>query len=219
MRFVAAFAAFESHGRMFEGERAAFISVALEAAGVITRESLGQGGAAAAMGIVAINAAHRSFGQLVMIGFLKLRPDVHVTAGAEFVDRPGIFYHQTHWPVGVDFVAGNAGDLVFYVAALNSSGVLGAARVAGEASLVRQSCRHFRRIPDIGGRRGTRVRAAGTVARFAGATLPSRTGTLLHRAVRALHERTQEVFMTGLASLGTDVFGRLGLRGRRNTGR
>ena len=217
MRLMAASAPFESHDCVFEREGPALIAMALEAAGVITRESFGQRRAPASMRIVAIHATHRPLRQFVVIGFLELRPDVHMTRRAQFVDRGGLPGHKTCWSVGVNFVACNAGDFILHMAALNPGCVLRAARVAGEASPVSQRSRDFCRVPDVAGRYRTRVRSTRTVARFACPALPGGARTLLDRGVRALQEGVINVLMAGLASFRTHVFRCFVLPGHRNT--
>jgi len=76
MRLVTSLAAFKAHRCVFEGEWAALVAVAAEASRLVGREDLEHRGPNAAMGIVAVHAAHVAFRELVMEWPLELRPDV-----------------------------------------------------------------------------------------------------------------------------------------------
>ena len=80
-------AAFKAHRRVLESERPALVAVAVEASRLVRGEDLRHRRPDAAVRIVAIDAAHRAFRQLVVIGPLELRPHVEVAARAQLVDR------------------------------------------------------------------------------------------------------------------------------------
>lgn len=87
MRLVAGSAALEADGTMFKGERPALIAVALETAGFIRSKGLHHRRPDVSVGVVAVDATHRTFGQFVTERLLKLRPDPLVATGALGVDR------------------------------------------------------------------------------------------------------------------------------------
>ena len=66
MRLVTGLAALKAHRRMFERKGTALVAVAFEAPRLIGGEALQHGGTDAAVRIVAVHAAHRAFGKLVM---------------------------------------------------------------------------------------------------------------------------------------------------------
>jgi hypothetical protein len=65
-------AALKTHRRMFEREWPALVAVAFEASRVVGGEALEHSGPHTTMRIVAIHAAHVTFGKFVMEGHLEL---------------------------------------------------------------------------------------------------------------------------------------------------
>lgn len=115
--------AFKTHRAVFEREGPALVAMTLQTARLVSAESLRHSRTNTAVRIVAIDAAHRTFRQLVMIRSLKLRPHVRVATRALFVDRCGLSIHQPVRSVGVNFVTGGAGDLIFGMTALQPANV------------------------------------------------------------------------------------------------
>jgi len=76
MRLVTRLAAFKAHRSMFERERSALIAMARETSRVVGREALEHRRPDAAVGIVAVHAAHGAFGKFVMKRPLELRPNI-----------------------------------------------------------------------------------------------------------------------------------------------
>ena len=72
MRLVAGHTTFKTHRLVLERERPALVAMAVEAPRLVRREALRHGRANTAVRIVTVDAAHRAFRQLVMIGPLKL---------------------------------------------------------------------------------------------------------------------------------------------------
>src|SRR5277367_5014914 len=96
-------AAFEPYRSVLECERPALVAVAIQASRLVRREGLGHPRTHAAVRIVAIDAAHRALGQLVMIGPLKLSPHVEMATRAQLIDRRRLAYHQSVRPVRMNF--------------------------------------------------------------------------------------------------------------------
>ncbi len=86
VRFMARLTAFKTKRRMFERERTTLVAVALDAARIVRRESLQHRGLDTSVRVMAIDAAHVTFRQSVMEGFLELRPLVQVTAAALLIN-------------------------------------------------------------------------------------------------------------------------------------
>ena len=82
VRLVAAPATFKTHHGMLEGERTAFIPMTVETSRFVRGEYLRHCRPHGAVRIVAIDAGHRGFRQLVVVRPLELRPDIDVTACA-----------------------------------------------------------------------------------------------------------------------------------------
>jgi len=115
---VAGYATFEAHRSVLERERSALIAVAVQASRLVRGEGLRHRWADTAVRIVTVDAAHRTFRKLMMIGPLKLGPDVGVAARALFIDRSRLAVHESVGSIRVNFVTGRAGDLIFRVTTL-----------------------------------------------------------------------------------------------------
>lgn len=136
MRLVATAAALESHRSVFKGERPALVAVAAEAIGLIGSEHRLHRRPHAAVRIVAIDAAHRAFRQSMVLRLLELRPDILVTSGALRIDLARLADYQAIRPVGVNLVAGHAGNRTVGMAALQAARVRRLIEMAGQADLV-----------------------------------------------------------------------------------
>jgi len=121
VRLVACRATFEAYRRVIERERSTLVAVAPEASGFIVRKYLHHARPEAPVRIVAIYASHRSFRQPVFERLLKLAPDACMTGGALSVDRRSLARHQAERSVGMNLVAGGAGNLILGMAALQTT--------------------------------------------------------------------------------------------------
>src|ERR1700682_4040138 len=124
---------------MLEGERTAFIPVTVETSRFVRGEYLRHCRANAPVRIMAIDAGHRAFRQLVVVRPLELRPDIDVTARALLVNRGSFASHKAQRPVGMNLVTRGAGHLILDMAALQSANVRRLVQVARQAAAV-----HFR---------------------------------------------------------------------------
>ena len=64
-----------------------------------------------------------------MIGFLELRPNILMTAGALAVDLDGLSHDKTIGAIGVNLVTRHAGDRIVAMAALQAPDVSGLIQV------------------------------------------------------------------------------------------
>ena len=149
MRFMARRAPFEPHRRMFERKRSALIAMAFDTAGLISRECLAHCRPRRPMRIMAIHARHGIFGDLMTVWLLKLRHHLQVASGAQFVDLFGGPRDQPQRPIRVDGMAGDAGNRILHMAALNASGLRCLIQMTSHADLVRLNGGKFVGIPDI----------------------------------------------------------------------
>ena len=209
VRLVAAPATFKTHHRMLEGERTAFIPMTVEASWFIRREYLGHCRPHGAVWIMAIDAGHRALRQLVVVGPLKLRPNIDVTARALLVDRRSFASYQAERSIGMDLVTRGAGHLILDMAALQAANVRRLVEVARKTGAVHFGGRELGGIADVGGAGAFGVLAARTVARFTRARLPTALFVFFNRYVRILLERLVDVFVAYLTSFGTYVRSRL----------
>jgi hypothetical protein len=151
VRFMASGTAFKADRCVFKGERTALVSMALEAAWLIGRETLRHCGPYASVRVVAIDAGHCAFHHPVMKRFLKLRRDGSVADGALLVDRRRLARNHTQGAVSVHFVARGAGDLVLGMAVLQTPHMRRLAEVASQANLVGGAGRERPGIANIPG--------------------------------------------------------------------
>jgi len=171
MRLVTRLAAFKADRSVFEGERSALVAMAGEAPRLIGREALEHRWPDAAMGIVAVHAAHGAFGKFVMKRPLELRPDIQVAAPAQLISRFGLASHQRF--AGMHLVAFRARNLVLGVAAFQPADLRGLVQMTVEADFVGCRSCQFRRNLDVIGRGPLGVRLSRAVAGLAGAALPT----------------------------------------------
>ena len=136
MRFMARGASFEPHRRMFKRKGSALIAMAFDTAGLVSGECLAHCQPRRPMRIVAIDACHGIFRDLVTVGLLKLRHHLQVASGAESVDLFRSPRHQPFRAVCMDGVAGDAGNRILHMAALNASGMRCLIQMASHADLV-----------------------------------------------------------------------------------
>ena len=120
MRFVASRAAFQIHGSMLKNKRTALVAVTLEAAALVGGEGLERAGQHAAVGIVAIHAAHRALRQLMTIGPGEAGPLAGMASGALRIHRGRGAGDQVSAAVLVDRVAANAAYIILGVTALQA---------------------------------------------------------------------------------------------------
>ena len=135
MRLVARRAALEPHRRVLENKRPALVAVAPETTRFVSGDCLDRPRQLRAVRVVAVDARHRPFGQLVLVRPLEARPDCGMALRALGVDgrhlpRPQFFGRFVHR------MAGNATHLIARVRALNAANVRGLIEVAGETNAV-----------------------------------------------------------------------------------
>src|SRR5216684_7322857 len=135
MRLVAGRAALQAHRRMLEHEGPALIAMTFEASGLIGRDRLHLPRQKASMGVVAVQAGHRTFRQLVVVRSLKLGPDPGVTLAALGIDC-GRSPRPQKLGAFVDPVTGDATDLIARMSALDAAYVRGLIQVAVETGAV-----------------------------------------------------------------------------------
>ncbi len=205
MRFVARRASFEPDWRVLERERSALIAMALNTAGFVSRECLGHGRTCRPMRIVAIDARHGIFRNLVSVWLLKLRHHLQVASGAQLVDLFRSSRDQPYRSVRVNRVASDAGNRILHMAALNPPRMRHLIQVASHADLVCVYRCKFGGIPDVVGRHRTRMFGARSMAGFAGVPLPGASFIGIDDFVRTLGKIVIQVFMTCLAGFGAGI--------------
>jgi len=136
VRLVAGRAALEPHRRVLENKGPALVAVAPVATRLVSRNRLDRPRQLRPVRVVAVDARHRPFGQLVLVRPLEARPDRGMALRALGVDsrhlaRPQLFGRFVHR------MAGNATHLIARVRALNAPDVRGLIEMAREASAVR----------------------------------------------------------------------------------
>jgi hypothetical protein len=208
VRLMARRAALETHGPVFERERTALVSVAVEATRLVGSERLGHHVADTSVRIVTIDAAHRALGQLMMIRSLELRPHAHVTTCALLVDRGGRASHQAVPSVRMNLVATCASHLIPGVTALQTANLGGCVQVTGQTQLVRRLGRQIQGIGDFGRIGGFGMRRARTMAGLAGAAFKATSPVGLYNAVRTLGEGLGDVLVANGTGVHSGIAGR-----------
>jgi hypothetical protein len=173
MRLVASATTLKPHGRVLERKWTALVAVAVEASRFIGTERLHHCRLDTAMRIVAIDAGHGALRQFMMIRQLKLRPDIHMAAGALFIDGGRLADHKVMASVRVNLVARCAGNLVLHVTALEAPHLRWLVQVTTEADLVSRGSVEFAGIPYVLDREGLGVFLSRAVARLAGPSIES----------------------------------------------
>lgn len=207
VRFMTRRTSFKSHWTVLEGERPALIAMTGQAAGFIGSEALQHRRTYRAVWIVAVDATHCAFRQLVVIRALELRPNIEVATGTLLIDGRGFAIHQSIWPIGVNLMTGRAGHLVLHVTAFEASHMRRLVQVTCETDLVGRRRCQLGRVLDCGcvGRFGMLL--AGTVAGFARPLLPTPPLLGLDQAMRTLEKRVVNIFMARLAGRRASVSG------------
>jgi len=205
VRLMTRLATLKTHGRMFERERPALVAMAFEAARLIRRKGLLHGRPDAAVGIVAIHAAHVAFRKFVMKRPLEFSPLVQVAAGAQLVRRVGLANHQRL--ALMHLMASGTRNLVVGVAAFEAANLRRLIQMAGETDFVGRGGRKIRWILDVIGRGTLGVLLAGTMTGFALASLPSLLCINRQCVMCVFGQPVVDVFVTGHADLGARVTG------------
>jgi len=187
---------------VLEGERSTLIAVAVQASRFVRGEALRHGRANTAVGIVAIDAAHRPFRQTVMSGLLELCPDVLMTPCALSVDLRRLSYYEPIRTIRVNLVARDARYGTVSVAALQASDVRGLIEMALETGLVGGRRGQLGGIMDQRGVTRSGMQRAHPVAGLAASSLEAPPGGDFHNVVWAFDERIENVLMAGLAGFG-----------------
>ena len=146
VRLMTRLAAFKAHRGMLESEWTALVAVTAEASRLISGKSLEHGGPDAAVGIVAVDAAHVAFGKLVMERTLELGPLVQVAACAQLVRGFGFTNHQRL--TLMHFMASGTGNLIPGVAALEPADLRGLVQMTGQTDFVGGRGDQVRRVAD-----------------------------------------------------------------------
>ena len=94
MWFVARRTTLKPDRPMLEGERTTLIAMAREAARLICSECLDHRRTHGSMRVVAIDAGHCLFRQLVVVRPLKLGPNIRMTTAAQLIDCRDGARHQ-----------------------------------------------------------------------------------------------------------------------------
>ena len=168
------------------------------------------------MRIVAIDASHGLFGKPVMIWPLKPCPDIQMATSAQLIHRRWLSDRQLCPSVRMNFVTGDAGDLVFRMAALQPADVGRLIQMAGEADFIGLGGGEFRRIADL--RRICRfgVLLTGPVTRFANAPLPTALLVRIDYVMRAFRDCIVDVLVANLAGVRAGIArGKLLSEGRK----
>jgi hypothetical protein len=203
---MAGFASFNSNRSMFERKWPALVAVAIEAARFIRVHHARHPGLERSVRIVAVDTAHYTFRQRMMMRFLKLRPRGNMTSGALRVNScfPG-----TRCGRRVNLVARNAGYLAFSVRSLDAADVTLRVQVAPQTSAISGRGCQFRRLQNVGGGGGLGVFSARPMTGFARATLPSAFLAGIDRKMFVFLECFSDILVAGSAGFRTGVL-RLG---------
>jgi len=208
VRFVTNPATLEPHCRMLERKRTTLVAVALEAARLVRSERLHHRRPDTAVWIMAIDAGHGAFGQLMVIRTLELGPDVQMAICALLVDRGGFADQQVTPAVGMNLMTSGAGNLILHVAAFEATHLRRLIRVAGETNAIGCGGSELCRVSDKGRVPRFGVFLAGTVAGLAGSSVPAALLVGINLIVRALRKSLGDVFVTGCTGVRADIAGR-----------
>ena len=172
MRLMTRLASFVTNGLMFEGEGSALIAVAIEASGFIRAETLRHRSADRSVRVVTIDATHGLFGQFVVIRTLELRPDGQMATAALLIDLRRGPRHEFRSAIFVDLVTRRTRDAIPQVTALEPPHVGRLIQMTGETGFIHRGRVQLRGITDEARVGGFCVFLTGTVAGFAGSSLP-----------------------------------------------
>jgi len=206
MLLMARRAAIEFHRRMLERERPALVAVALQAARLACRERLRHRRPHGSVRVMAVDALHRIFRNLVPEGHLELRFHVGVAAFAQGVHVGVLPRHKQGAVIDVHLMACRAGHRVLRVGTLNPARVSWLVQMAIQADLVGLGGRKLRRKPDKRNIAGRRMLRSRTVAGFADMSLKtiSRIG-IEHTVSIGVSDVVEVVLMADLALVGARV--------------
>lgn len=197
-------AALEPHRGVFEGKRPTFIGVTPKAAGLVGGESTDLLRPEGSMRVVAIDTGHRALRKTVSMGPLKLRPRAGMTACTLPVHLGRLGGPKRGWR-SMYLMASGTRDLPLRVAALQAARVSGLVQVASEAELIGLAGSKFGRVPDVPGSGRLSVRACGPMARFASLPHPAKLRLRVDRLMRIPQKGIEDILMTGLTRLRSDV--------------
>ena len=200
VRFVARGTAFHAHGRVFEGEGAAFVAMAAEASGLIAGYIAEAIGEEPAVRVVAIDASDAAFLKLVAEGPLELGYGGDV-AGAAIGDV--VFRLRL-----VNRVATGAGHLIAGVAAADGADARGLFQMAAEANSIGLRSRQTEWVTDVAGCGRFRMGASWPMTAFARFFDKAVFGFGFHPIVWILCKCLKNFFVAALANDASHEFGR-----------
>lgn len=149
VRFVAGCASFEADRGVVECEWPALIGVALEAPRFIRCEAMQHVVPECAMRIVTVHAGDCALHDTVSIRLLELRPDRHMTCGAQLVNGAELARDESEGSIGVNLMTRGACHLVLRMAALDRTGMGRVAQMACQTHTARLRRRELGWIADV----------------------------------------------------------------------
>jgi len=192
-------APFKAHRGVLECKGAALVAMAIEATRLIGGKYLSHGRPEAAMRVMAVDAGHRALGQFVMVGPLKLRPNIGVTTLAQLVNRCRYADDQFPRPIPMNFVAGGTRDRIFGVTALEASYLCWLIQVTRQANSIGRCGGELCRVPDIGSIGGFVVFLACAMAGFATPALRLVPAFFFNRVVGIVREAVVHILVANPA--------------------
>ena len=202
MGLVASHAPLQAHGRVLEGERPAFVRMALGTRSFVAAGRFHLPGIQSSVRRVAVHTVDRAFLQAMPEGLRESRLRFFVTADAE---RIGFLCQQVERLFRLmDAVALCAGQLILSVQTRWTARVGFCLRMAGEAVLTDFPGRDLRESKDLGTISCINVRLPGSVARLAALVLPAFFFAGLKNLMWVFAERLGEILVTGTTCGRTD---------------
>src|SRR6185369_2843338 len=122
-------------------------------------------------------------------------PGARMATRALFIDSRRFSHYQPRWTAAVNRMTRRAGNLALGVAALNPPRVCRLIQVAFEAGLIHFDGLQLGRIPDLIGRSGFGVLAAGAMAGLASLAVPSALLIGINGLMRAFLDRVEDIFV------------------------
>ena len=210
---VTGLAALSFHRSVLKNKRSALIAMALVTAWLVGVGRLHRTLQQRPVRVMAIDARHRAFRQLVAERPLEVSPYLGMAAGALCIDFAWLARDQTVRTLFMNRVTAYTTDLVLGVAAVDATDVSRLIKVTLEAGAVGFGRLELGWIANIRRRHGLGVLAPWSVAGFAGLLGKSAFLVGFHQLVRILLKRIEDVLMTTLAGYSADELG--GLRSFR----
>ncbi len=159
------------------------------------------------VGIVAIGAGHRAFGQAMLVRFLKRSPNRNMAGRTLGIDFRRLTFNQLASASAVDGVALRAADGFLSVARHDASKAGGVVQVTGEANLVGFGRRQLRGLADVFRVGAIGVLSAGPVAGLAGLRGPSGDLSVSTVKCRRFCKAVVDFFVADFARVGSGIAG------------